>query len=285
MLSANKGPAWWLTLWHWAQEREMRLWNYIFRTIWSGLGSRRYRVIMLLLWVISHQTEHLHTILSSGRGLTRLGRNILCDLIYIFFLNKTNYFKLTWDRSETERDEDSDKFVMDGKTGRQTDIVTPWAPDGAKKWAQEILSEPETLGLALLDDSWWHWPRAISWRYTEKPQSEFVTASSRWQVSPRGPGKEELWVNTCTAGQYSLEQPIFKVLEDKWMYICKFEIYIRHSSLWIFATPESPSVILTFLPAPWHTSESLKRKLLILNPRLCGPSGFCSGRWKMVKWL
>ena len=49
---------------------------------------------MLLLWVISHQIEHLHTILSSGRGLTRLGRNILCDLIYIFFLNKTNYFKL-----------------------------------------------------------------------------------------------------------------------------------------------------------------------------------------------
>ena len=74
--------------------------------------------------------SHLHTILSSGRGLTRLGRNILCDLIYIFFLNKTNYFKLrlylqTLETGLRERDEDSDKFVMDGKTGRQTDIVTP----------------------------------------------------------------------------------------------------------------------------------------------------------------
>ena len=41
--------------------------------------------------------------------------------------------------------------------------------------------------------------------------------------------------------------------------------YATNSLLWIFPIPESPSVILTFLPVSWHTSPSLEKQYITLE--------------------
>ena len=167
----------WLTLlW---KRNAMRLWYYIFRAIWSGLRSAREGR--------GHNTTFM-AYFTPNR--TQLRFQLLSVVVwfqdYIFLLKRQDrlWYQTDLDNSHLMLNTFSTDFPSDTHAGQGL----YWVP---------VTSTDQSEALLRSHDQFWpiisiihYWPSAISCRYTEKPQRELVTASSRWHRSS--------WVNDVT---------------------------------------------------------------------------------------
>ena len=167
----------WLTLlW---KRNAMRLWYYIFRAIWSGLRSAREgrgHNTTFMAYFTPNRTQLRFQLLSVVVWFQ--------DYIFLLKLQDRVWYQTDLDNSHLMLNTFSTDFPSDTHAGQ----CLYWVP---------VTSTDQSEALLRSHDQFWpiisiihYWPSAISCRYTEKPQRELVTASSRWHRSS--------WVNDVT---------------------------------------------------------------------------------------